>query len=179
MAPRLRSETWGTRTTSILIATYFQFSDLVELLRQLSGTKVMQVPFDYAHRRVCDFAAGKPVCCAQDDSVESGRRGNRLRRRTIDAGESGRTVCCHQIVPVVTCSARGSHVSEARRGAAAPRPHQREPLFPVQRFARMDYANKRRFPECSCSRKWSILGLTSRRNASISAGVAVWSGSLS
>jgi hypothetical protein len=97
----------------------------------------MQVPFDYAQRRVFDFAAAKPVCCAQDDIAGSETRSTRY--------------------------------------STAPT----QPLFSVQRFARMDYANKRRFPECSCSRKWSILGLTSRRNASISAGVAVWSGSLS
>jgi hypothetical protein len=60
------------RTISNLIATYFQFNDFMELVRESSGTKVTRVnagPFDYAQGRLFDFAAGEPVCCAQDDSA--------------------------------------------------------------------------------------------------------------
>jgi hypothetical protein len=46
-----------------LIATYFQFSDFMELLRQRSGTKVTKV-----NAGPSTGAAGKRVCCAQDDT---------------------------------------------------------------------------------------------------------------
>jgi hypothetical protein len=55
----------------------------------------MQVPFDYAQRRVFEFAAGKPVCCAQDDIAGSETRGTRSSTAPAGASISSAAIRAH------------------------------------------------------------------------------------